>query len=354
MPQRQARATKKHADGQRSTQELMTLSTTVRQFMSSIAALTLAALCNRFCKLALSPIYGSLPSEDVINSWTAFCVASTSLSRWSNNAPYYWVDFVTFLGYLPPLVLPILARFSSQFGPYWGPKVAHTLTSFPLLFTSLAESLFFCRTAIFQIVRIPAWPKKNTSVPSALLYNGVEAFGIMLLAGVFVVVYLPLEKAVVFLSSYLTAKLIGETLISRYGMQALIAALWAFHARSKWVATLGVLPLLQVFLFNPHIPAAYNTAIVNSTLKTVGWSLVARQESVTGYISVLDNIRDGFRVMRCDHSLLGGDWRNKPEGHPAKVNDPIYSIFVMLEAVRLVESRLGKESTPAGENALVM
>lgn len=354
MPQRQARATEKHADGQRSTQELMTLSTTVHQIVRSIAALTLAALCNRFCKLSLSPIYGSLPSEDVIICWTAYCGASSSLSRWTDRAPYYWVNLVTVLGYLPPLVLPILARFSSQFGPYWGPKVALSLTSFPLLFTSLAEGLVLFRAAIPQTVKIPGWSKKKTSLPSALPYNGIRVFGIMFFAGVFALVYQPLEKAAILLSSYLTAEITGETLSSRYGMQALIAALWALHARSRWVAALGVLPLLQVFLFNPHIPAAYNTAIVNSTLKTAGWSLVARQESVTGYISVLDNVRDGFRVMRCDHSLLGGDWRNKPEGHPAKVNDPIYSIFVMLEAVRLVESRSGKEFTPAGENALVM
>ena len=107
----------------------------------------------------------------------------------------------------------------------------------------------------------------------------------------------------------------------------------------------------------PHLPTAYNLAAVNSILIKSNYSLVARQESLTGYISVLDNLGQGFRVLRCDHSLLGGQWINKPAGHPAIYNEPIYSIFVTLEAVRLVETeitRSHKESTDAEKHALVM
>uniref|UniRef100_A0A093UU72 Spermidine synthase n=1 Tax=Talaromyces marneffei PM1 TaxID=1077442 RepID=A0A093UU72_TALMA len=77
---------------------------------------------------------------------------------------------------------------------------------------------------------------------------------------------------------------------------------------------------------------------VNSTLHGVGYSLVDRQESLTGYISVLDNVELGFRAMRCDHSLLGGEWTHRPSHYNPRVSDPIYAVFTMLEAVRLVES----------------
>ncbi|KAL6718771.1 Two-component response regulator SSK1p [Lecanora helva] len=93
------------------------------------------------------------------------------------------------------------------------------------------------------------------------------------------------------------------------------------------------------------MPTSRSSASINATLTNTGYSLVARQESRTGYVSVLDNFKDGFRVMRCDHSLLGGEWVNKPEGHPALLNEPIYSIFVMLEAVRLAETEVSRAAT---------
>ena len=90
-------------------------------------------------------------------------------------------------------------------------------------------------------------------------------------------------------------------------------------------------------------------------LEREGYALLARQESVTGYISVLDNVKEGFRVMRCDHSLLGGEWLKQEAG--SILREPVYAIFVMLEAVRLVET-VGMKRAPAkadvNKNALVM
>ena len=76
------------------------------------------------------------------------------------------------------------------------------------------------------------------------------------------------------------------------------------------------------------------TAALNETLHSQGWSMVDRWESVTGYVSVLDNHNDGYRVMRCDHSLLGGEWTKFGK---VVVGEPIYSVFAQLEAVRLIE-----------------
>lgn len=351
MTQRQTRKTKKHASGQSSTQGLMTLGTAAHQAVKTIAALSLAALCERLCKLSLSPIYGALPSEvDVILHTTIFTASVlTVLGEAAEKNLKDCQKLTPFLGYQAPIMLPIVAQLSSGLGPYWGPLTAYASTSFPILFTLLAGNVLLYRRAIFQTVRIPAWLENNT-----LLNGGVRRASVIVLTYVFLLLLRAFEKAAILISSSLITDSIGGILSSRYGTQAFLAALWAFLAPFKWAAALGVLPLLQVFIFSPHIPAMHNCAIANATLQTAGWSLVARQESVTGYISVLDNVRDGFRVMRCDHSLLGGEWRNKPEGHPAKVNDPIYSIFVMLEAVRLVEPRAGTKSTLVDENALVM
>jgi hypothetical protein len=71
-------------------------------------------------------------------------------------------------------------------------------------------------------------------------------------------------------------------------------------------------------------------------MMTDGWLFIERRESVTGYISVVQSIQQGFRVMRCDHSLLGGEWIDHRGG---PVSEPIYGVFAMLEAVRLAETQ---------------
>ena len=83
-----------------------------------------------------------------------------------------------------------------------------------------------------------------------------------------------------------------------------------------------------------------------TTLNDIGYTVLMREESLTGYLSVIENRIRGYRVLRCDHSLLGGEWApgigswpggegyNGPVGI---VGEPVYAVFVMLEAIRLVQ-----------------
>jgi hypothetical protein len=39
------------------------------------------------------------------------------------------------------------------------------------------------------------------------------------------------------------------------------------------------------------------------------------EQSLTGQIVIAENLKDGYRFMRCDHSILGGRWtREVPDG----------------------------------------
>ena len=107
-------------------------------------------------------------------------------------------------------------------------------------------------------------------------------------------------------------------------------------APSRLVALAVVPGLLHTAVLNTHVMTPGATAALNGTLAAEGWVLLDRKESVTGYLSVVESLERGFRVMRCDHSLLGGQW-TVLQGK--KVSEPIYGVFAMLEAVRLVESR---------------
>ena len=69
-------------------------------------------------------------------------------------------------------------------------------------------------------------------------------------------------------------------------------------------ATLLALALQSVFrnVKYPIVSVKGGLRVLNST------------QSVTGRVVVAENIADGYRVLRCDHSLLGGRWIKENEG----------------------------------------
>ncbi|KAI9683254.1 MAG: hypothetical protein M1822_006119 [Bathelium mastoideum] len=133
----------------------------------------------------------------------------------------------------------------------------------------------------------------------------------------------------------------GSTdIFNRCTLWVAVAGGFALLSRSK--IRLLVIPLLLItLLLNPHYPGSRNMARLNRTLQRHGWSVLARKESITGYISVLESTEDGFQVLRCDHSLLGGEWLVTPKLQEEGITrrESVYAVFSMLEAVRLVENK---------------
>jgi len=147
----------------------------------------------------------------------------------------------------------------------------------------------------------------------------------------------------------LQQKIGSSFLYTRLGCQIWLAHLYAIFAPSK-LLYYSIPAILHTAFFNVHVPYSYTTSLLNSTMAREGWTLLARQESLTGYVSIIESREQGFRVMRCDHSLLGGEWLSR--SHRNSLAEPIYGVFVMLEAVRLVEV---KKSVPDSEaKALLM
>lgn len=60
-------------------------------------------------------------------------------------------------------------------------------------------------------------------------------------------------------------------------------------------------------------------------------------------ITVVENSHLGYRVLKCDHSLLGGLWtgikrkQGATEEEAVDQADSVYSAFLLQEAIRLVE-----------------
>jgi hypothetical protein len=201
---------------------------------------------------------------------------------------------------------------SGFLGSYYGPPIIEAVSFFPLLALSVS-----CTATLLENLEMnPGF------LPS---YITDPAPGILSYA---------LFKTVENFSGKWIQSTIGQSFIqTRLGLQMMMTAAYSLLAPSKLL--MYTLPaLLHWNAFNTHVQAPWLTNQLNSTLNEKGWSLLDRQESLTGYISIIESAEKGFRVMRCDHSLLGGNWLVSSR---SLLPEPVYGVFVMLEAVRLVE-----------------
>jgi hypothetical protein len=112
--------------------------------------------------------------------------------------------------------------------------------------------------------------------------------------------------------------------------------------------------MLHTLFANPHHNSVSTNKILNAMLAKYNFAVLERHDSTTGYVSVVENQKDNFIALRCDHSLLGGEWLVTPEREKRGQvqRETIYSVFTMLESVRLIKP---KEATPDSEkHALFM
>ena len=330
-------------DGQR----LSTRWITLHVISKMCGILALAALSMEVSELCLSPVYGSMLSK--------------SPATWG-MVPYIWATnhflgkristsltgLFSLAGITLTAIQPYILGFSGNLGPAWGPLLSFLLG--PLIISYLSLLHVVDRAGILL-------PNNDGLKKETIGFrSNLRAALLLLLTCISYLTFLLIRKISRTALQYFIM-IRSNAVLSRSGFQAILIFLYAFYEHSRPRIFAIVLPSLYFAIVNPHMPAKYNTAALNATLQTENFSLVARQESLTGYISVLDSTKDGFRAMRCDHSLLGGEWTNRPVGHPSKLNEPIYAIFVMLEAVRLVETNSVEGASIArdnGKSALVM
>ena len=308
----------------------------VRMAIRPIGLLVLAAVSSPISQLGLSPVYGSVPAsvyhQGLVTTAFLLAVSTQAFSR------HYAAVLVGLrpMSSLAPILLTaqnILTRKSASFGPSLGPIVTELCTYFPMLYLSLLSTVV--GLCALRIGNHSNWIK--TSAATAISYT----------------IFIAFQK----ISRNMIDQNIGKSLIfTRSGLQYVVAILYTLALPSR-PALLAWIVLLYPLSKNYHLPFQRNQDMLNQVLHDQGFSLVARQESFTGYISVLENVDEGFRAMRCDHSLLGGEWIDRQGASRSRLGEPIYSCFVMLEAVRLVESstveaRASKSDTE--KQALVM
>lgn len=296
-------------------------------YAMTLALLTLVGVYANASQLALSPVYGSLPSA----MWHGKLTAAACFLGWAGNLfieqrlPVPPLKLLPLVAVYVPVAQFFLCSYSSLLTARWGPLAIESVTLAPLIVLTAS-----CVASNLEGVRLGSLPSfvadSAPGLGSLLYYKLVEG-----------------------LSWDFLGRYAGRTIfLSRIGLEMLLAGIYAVLAPSK-LLLLGLPAMLHTALFNYHLPTPSATVSLQTTLQAQNWTLLDRKESVTGYISVLESDNMGFRVMRADHSLLGGEWMKIPS---PVVAEPVYSVFVMLEAVRLVEGV--KPIVDSEANALVM
>ncbi|KAF2492788.1 hypothetical protein BU16DRAFT_620113 [Lophium mytilinum] len=281
------------------------------------ALLILAGISSPVSQLSLSPVYGSIPSAlfhqraITVTALLAF-IAKGPLKRYF---PSNISDYIAIIAYWIPVIQFLLFPYSSKMGPEFGPFITELVTYLPLLFLSvhsageLLESIDLSQLHPTIAEMAPAVGSYVTVTTISKLFTSI-------------------------LPQYIGTHLS----FTRLGLQMGMGSALAFVSPSRLIL-LAVPAIIHTMRANPHYTSERAVQLANSTLQVQNFTLLDRQESLTGYISVVEGQDSGFRVLRCDHSLLGGEWLVTPEraAQGQVIPEPIFSVFAMLEAVRLME-----------------
>ncbi|KAI8723943.1 hypothetical protein NCS52_00251100 [Fusarium sp. LHS14.1] len=291
-------------------------------YLQTTFILGLLGVASSVSQLNLSPVYGSIPSAVT----HAPVIMAGCFVGWAGNLflrnvlPLPTAQLLPIVALNVPAIQYLSGGFSDRLGCWWGPLVTEALTLFPLAVFSAA-----CVADQLEDADLSMLPKFVADAAP-----GIGSWGLFRLA----------ER----IANEKLQGLIGSAFwFTRVGLELVLAGIYAVFSPSKYLV-LAIPALLHTAVLNTHVMTPMATASLNSTLAAQNWTLLERKESLTGYISILENLGQGFRVMRCDHSLLGGEWV-RIQGQ--KVSEPIYGVFVMLEAVRLIQRETPLPDTDA-------
>ena len=261
-------------------------------------------------------------------------LAACATSRAANRRGASWLArSLAVVAFWIPVAQCYLFQSSSTLGIANGPWLTELATYFPLLFVAvyaaagLLGSIDLGRTEALQD-----------------LFVALVSYGMVWTAAGATRALLP--------------SCIGmHAVLTRVGLQLLVGVLAAVLAPSL-VLVLAVPAVLHAARVNPHFPSAGALSRASAALaSTTNFTLLARHESITGYLSVVQSGGPTpFRVLRCDHSLLGGEWLVTPhtQARGQTQREPVFTVFVMLEAVRLVEAGPAPRADAAPPSALVI
>ena len=280
---------------------------------------SLAVLISVSSQATLAPIYSSLPAAAHQSSTIAasFLVGIFARRRCKTSRSGQVLRILGVAAFWVPVVQTFLFRQSAILGVVAGPAVTGLVNAQCIIAGvayAIAETLEGVRLEPRLPTYISAW------LPTLLLT------GLVLAVSRFFPTLLPGLGGIIGASSPVRTQLFT-------------AAVLTCLAPSR-LAVLSLPAIVHALVANPHCDTAYTTTVLNQQLHKHNWTLLDRRWSTTGYLSVLEDQAADMRVLRCDHSLLGGEWllTDDRKRHGWTTSETILTVFQVLEAVRLMET----------------
>jgi hypothetical protein len=327
-PQKPPPAKQEQAQKPTQKRQNVSMKTVVEKVSTPMGLLTLGAISSPVSQATLAPVFGSITSA--VHHQQAV-VATTLLGYllWyiaPRGGPGSVSQYLAAWAFWIPVVQMYLFNYSGTLGPVAGPAIIGFLS---------------CHTIII--------PAAYAAAEASSFLNLSRRFGRywapLIVTGFGVLHMVSFERQ---FQSMLPGLMVLSQSFTPIKLQLLVASTLAYLCPSK-VTFLGLPALVHTFVANPHFDSVRTFHVLNNSLATHDWTILERKWSNTGYISVLESKDMEYRIMRCDHSVLGGEWllteERKKQGW--LVDEPVYSVFSMLEAVRLIENPHGVEDPNA-------
>ncbi|KAG0258459.1 hypothetical protein BG011_003282 [Mortierella polycephala] len=228
-------------------------------------------------------------------------------------------------------------KHSNEFGPWRGPHLTQLVFAYPVLALLGFTNTLACVLRSYERVHVRTWISCVLIQVGAILGLTLVVFQMapqgpncsrVYTAAILVAAISGLHKTLVFIHGEVA--LPDERLESRRKPKT---------ASSRASLVMSYIPLILVLAMavqnatrNPQcqtgVTKAHNPLNGNYTI-------LARNESVTGWISVADELTPRndlhIRIMRAGHSLIGGMY--------SETGDSIFGSFYIPEAVRLIKNR---------------
>ncbi|KAF9930804.1 hypothetical protein FBU30_011253 [Linnemannia zychae] len=236
------------------------------------------------------------------------------------------------------LTTHIMFRYSGDFGPWRGPHLTQFVLAYPLLALLGFVNALACVLRSYERVHIRTWISCVLIQVGAILGLTLVVYQMapqgqncprVYSSAILIAVISSLHKLLAFIHGEVA--LPDERLENQRKPQT---------ASSRASLAMSLIPLVLVLALtaqnitrNPQCQAS----VVKAHNPVNGnYTILARNESVTGWISVVDELTSRrnnlhIRFMRAGHSLIGGMY--------AETGDSIFGSFYIPEAVRLIKNR---------------
>lgn len=252
-------------------------------------------------------------------------------------------DMVGILTSLAPLRAVFVFRWSRWIGPEWGPLISHSVIILPVL----VLGGFIITLSACRIAYNPQSPVRQSSIfiayvgaAALLVWTGQrtasshrDCYGLLLNAGYAGLSSLMIKLLIGYQENVDAADALEQASQStETTSEDSVTRLRDLQLRKlRFVPIIATVFLIAMTYFSD--PKCSSGVATKNNPDSSVYHMLSRSESVTGWVSVVDESTRSLRVLRSGHSLIGGQWKDTGES--------VFGIFYLADALRLVRDSPG-------------